>query len=222
MTFGSRFFQYRSRAAIWLLGLVLSMYGLAATAEEEPTAPSVLIESLFKEMNQRLQADQQKIAEDQQYLLTVGEEVLGPYVAFDRMAQRILGKHWRDITAEQRERYTQAFKNRVAVTLASQYDPSIDYGLAVLGERRNSKGNQAIVRSEVTDNNSGKKYTIDYSFLFSSSEQRWMVYDISVEGVSVLQSFRTATAEDFSRYGIEHLISQLEKGEGEVMSKPEG
>jgi ABC-type transporter MlaC component len=204
------FIRQTVQIGCFLLWAICSSSALHA---EEPTAPSVLIQSLFEAMNTRLKADQDQIAQDRTHLVKVGDEVLAPYVAFDRMAQRILGKHWKDINDDQQQRYTQAFRNRVASTLAAQYNPTVDYDLNVMGERRNDRGNQAIVRTEVMDKSTGKKYAVDYSFLLSQSVGRWMVYDIAVEGVSVLQSFRTATAEDFGRHGIEYLIQQLENRE---------
>jgi len=127
------------------------------------------------------------------------------------MAKQILGKNWRKITPDQRERYTQAFKQRVSSSIVAQYDPGKEYDLKVTGFRTNDADDRAIVNSEVTERDTGKKYQISYKLYLDRKTDHWMVYDVAVEGVSVLQSFKTASAEDFRRNGIEYMINELKK-----------
>lgn len=191
-----------------VLGVFLALNSYAATTKG--VEPDALINQLFAEMNERLQSEKEQIAEDRKLLVAIGEEVLGPYVSFDKMAKQILGKHWRNITDEQQDRYTKAFKNRVSFAMASQYDPEQKYGLDVTGARFNSSKSKALVKSEVTNESNGKKYLIDYKLYYNKNTDVWQVYDVIVEGVSMLQSFKTASNEQMSRKGIEFLIAQLE------------
>ncbi|WP_158643288.1 MlaC/ttg2D family ABC transporter substrate-binding protein [Ketobacter alkanivorans] len=196
------------------LFLVLAMGSMVPSAMAESKAePDKLITSLFEAVNERLQADQDKIAADKTHLITIGDEVLAPYVSFETMAKQILGKNWRKITPDQRVRYTQAFRQRVSLSLVSQYDPSKKYDLEVTGARQNDKGDQAAVNSVVTEVKTGTKYNISYKLFVGRNASNWQVYDIVVEGVSVLQSFKTASAEDFKNNGIEYMIAQLQNSE---------
>ncbi|MCG8673451.1 MAG: ABC transporter substrate-binding protein [Pseudomonadales bacterium] len=197
-----------------LLGLVLGVFMVAgAQASAKTTSgiePDKLIGQLFDAMNDRLQASRELVAADRSVLINIGEEVLGPYVSFDKMAKQILGKHWRKITKDQQSRYTAAFKNRVSFAMASQYDPEQEYSLDVKGAKFNRKKNKALVKSSVANESSGKKYLIDYKLYYNKKNDNWQVYDVIVEGVSMLQSFKTASNEQMSRKGIEFLIAQLE------------
>lgn len=200
--------QYRVLAAFIVL---LSTLGFnVQAASTAGVKPDLLIERLFDEMNQRLQKEREAVANDRTLLVDIGEEVLGPYVSFDKMAMQILGKHWRSITEDQQNRYTAAFKNRVSYAMASQYDPEQTYELKVTDSKFNNRGNRALVKSEVVNKSSGKKYLIDYKLFHNDKSDIWMVYDVIVEGVSMLQSFKTASNEEMSRKGIESLIDQLE------------
>lgn len=207
-----------------LLGIVLGvLVGVSAhAAVTKGVEPDALIAQLFDELNARLQAEKEKVAEDRKLLVSIGEEVLGPYVSFDKMAKQILGKNWRKITDDQQQRYTAAFKNRVSFAMASQYDPEQKYNLEVLGAKFNSKKNRALVKSSVTNESSGKKYLIDYKLYYSQKNDNWQVYDVIVEGVSMLQSFKTASNEQMSRKGIEFLIAQLETESKQDQEKIEG
>jgi len=173
--------------------------------------PDKLIVTLFNEISVRIKADEAKIQADKTHLALIGEEVLVPYVSFETMAKQILGKNWRKITPDQRERYTNAFKDRVSSAMVAQYDPGKDYDLEITGFRTNDTGDRAIVNSDVTDKKSGQKYQISYKLYVEKGTKKWQVYDVAMDGVSVLQSFKTASAEDFKRNGIEYMIAQLTK-----------
>jgi len=202
-----------------LLAWTVSFASVAhAAADEKP--PGVLVENLFNEMNEKLQADQEKIEADRAHLLALGNEVLGPYVAFDKMAKKVLGKHWKKITKDQQERYTKAFQERVSLAMVSQYDPSKRYALKVTGERRNKKGNLVLVKSAVKELSGASSYLIDYKLYRNKKTQQWQVYDVIVEGISVLQSFKSASAEEIKKNGIEKLIEQLEVSPEETVGKP--
>lgn len=191
-----------------LLGVLLSVSAQATVTKG--VEPDALINQLFAEMNGRLQESREKVAADRKLLIDIGEEVLGPYVSFDKMAKQILGKHWRKITKDQQSRYTAAFKNRVSYAMASQYDPEQEYSLNVSGSKFNKKKNKSLVKSSVVNETSGKKYLIDYKLFYNKKQDNWQVYDVIVEGVSMLQSFKSASNEQMSRKGIEFLIAQLE------------
>ncbi|MBA55993.1 MAG: hypothetical protein CMK89_16175 [Pseudomonadales bacterium] len=195
--------------------LVILVVSMAKAYAIEDIAPDQLINNLFVEINKRINQDQGKIAEDKTYLITIGDEVLSPYVSFETMAKQILGKNWRKITPEQRVRYTDAFRQRVSVSLVSQYDPSKKYNLEVTGSRQNDKGDRAAVSSVVTETSTGEKYNINYKLFVDRKSKNWQVYDVVVEGISVLQSFKTASAEDFKRNGIEYMIAQLQGSESQ-------
>ena len=198
------------RKGLVLITLVLSSAAWASSASEL-VPPDKLITNLFNEVNERIRKDEAKIAADKQHLSVIGEEVLVPYVSFETMAKQILGKNWRKITPDQQKRYTVAFKERVSSSIVAQYDPAKQYLLAITGTRTNDAGDRAMVNSDVTEKQSAKKYQISYKLFIDPRSKRWQVYDVAVDGISVLQSFKTAGAEDFKRNGIEYMIAQLEK-----------
>lgn len=193
------------------LAVLLVSFGALTARAEAMVPPDKLITNLFNEVNTRMQNDKAKIAADKSHLVVIGEEVLVPYVSFETMAKQILGKNWRKISPDQQDRYTVAFKERVSSSIVAQYDPAKQYALQITGSRTNDKGDRAMVSSDVTDKTTGQKYQISYKLFTDKKVNRWQVYDVAVDGVSVLQSFKSASAEDFKRNGIEYMIAQLER-----------
>lgn len=193
---------------IWFVALTLGWFNTAYALQAD--TPDSTIDQLFVEMNERLTAEKEAIAKDRNRLVEIGEEVLGPYVSFDKMAMQILGKHWRKLTPDQKKRYVKAFKNRVSYAIASRYDPKEKYDLKLKGARYSRDKRKSLVKSQVANQNTGKKYLIDYKLFFDKKTSKWRVYDVVAEGVSVLQSFKSASNETMARQGIESLIKQLE------------
>lgn len=190
--------------------LAVVTFSAPVIAAGKVTPPDQLITDLFNQVNARIKLDEARIKTDKTHLITIGNEVLVPFVSFETMAKQILGKNWRKISAEQQKRYTDAFRERVSVSIVTQYDPAKQYDLNVTGSRTNDAGDRAAVSSEVLERQTGKKYQISYKLYIDKKTTRWQVYDVAVEGVSVLQSFKTASAEDFKRNGIEYMIAQLQ------------
>lgn len=198
----------RSLVLVWAAIMVV----VPVFAAGKLAAPDQLIKDLFNQVTSRIQQDEAKVRADKNHLITIGNEVLVPFVSFETMSKQILGKNWRKISAEQQKRYTDAFRQRVSTSIVAQYDPDKRYDLTITGFRTNEAGDRAAVNSEVVERQTGKKYLISYKLFVDRKTTRWQVYDVAVEGVSVLQSFKTASAEDFRRNGIEYMIAQLQGG----------
>ena len=194
----------------FFIALLVVMGVSSGAFAADTSAPDKLISSLFEGVNERLKQDADKIAADRNHLIVIGDELLAPYVSFETMSKQILGKNWRKISPDQRKRYTEAFRQKVSFSVVSQYDPTKKYDMEVTGQRLNDKGDRAAVSSVVTDLSNANKLNISYKLFKSRKTNNWQVYDVVVEGVSVLQSFKTASAEDFKRNGIEYMIAQLQ------------
>ncbi len=202
-----------------LVSLLLVALVMTTQVRAEVMAPDKLIVKLFDDVNERLNKDKEKIAEDKTYLIQIGNEMLVDFVSFETMAKQILGKNWRKITPDQRSRYITAFQDRIASTVVQQYNPERTYGLEITGSRVNDDKTRAVVSSIVTDKSTGEKFNIAYKMFFSRKTDNWQVYDVVAEGVSVLQSFKTASAEEFKNNGIEFMIAQLKGSPVETDSK---
>ncbi|MCG8536041.1 MAG: ABC transporter substrate-binding protein [Pseudomonadales bacterium] len=198
------------RVGQFFIALLVVMGVFSGAFAADTSSPDKLISSLFEGVNERLKQDADKIAADRNHLIVIGDELLAPYVSFETMSKQILGKNWRKISPDQRKRYTEAFRQKVSFSVVSQYDPTKKYDMEVTGQRLNDKGDRAAVSSVVTDLSNANKLNISYKLFKSRKTNNWQVYDVVVEGVSVLQSFKTASAEDFKRNGIEYMIAQLQ------------
>lgn len=112
--------------------------------------------------------------------------IIFPKFNFVEMGKRSLGKkHWKKITPEERKAFVDVFgkllENSYANKLENYSDEKINYVDEIV------KGKYAMVKTEVVRKNDS--INIDYKLIEGSSE--WLIYDITVEGVSLIKNYRS-------------------------------
>lgn len=135
----------------------------------------------------------------------VEEKVLGHF-AFDRMAQLAVGKDWRQADATQRETVTNEFRTLLvrtySVALAQFHDQVIEYQPLEM----RADGREAVVRTLIKQP-SGKPIRMDYRMFLPGEE--WKVYDILVDGISLIINYRSTFNATVASSGIDGLIQLL-------------
>ncbi|MCP3680685.1 MAG: ABC transporter substrate-binding protein [Gammaproteobacteria bacterium] len=153
------------------------------------------------------------IKQNPNHIYTIVDHELLPYVDKMRMAQSVLGRNaWARATPQQRQRFSHAFLNLVVRTYAGALDAYTDQGIRFfpirggVGNRQSVNVSSQIVRSE------GPPVGVSYSLAKNVSSGKWQVYDMTVEGVSLLESFRSQIQSMFSQGGsIDQVTTRLEQ-----------
>ncbi len=124
---------------------------------------------------------------------------------FTEMAKRALAVSWREFTPPQRKEFTELFSELTAHSYLEQIKGTIT-GLAVefLGEEILSDS-KAMVKTKVRREQ--VETPVDYRMLQAGG--RWLVYDVNIEGVSLVQNYRTQFREILSKETPEQLIQKL-------------
>jgi len=212
----------------WLTGLlsaVLLLLGASANAVGAQIPPEQVMGELSDTMIATLKREQQAVAERPQRMFELVDEVLGPHVDFPRMSGWVLGKHWRTANAEQRQRFIAAFRTMLVrfYTAALLEDPrqlgdllAHSDGLITFQPGRPVDGDTTTVRSEVhlTD---GK--VVQVLFAVHNRDGDWKVYDVTVEGVSLVTNYRTSFAQEIQQGGLDALIVKLEERNQTLMEQ---
>jgi phospholipid transport system substrate-binding protein len=156
-------------------------------------------------------AIQEQCSEIQQYPLHLHklvEEMLIPHADFRRMTQLALGKHWRTAGTEQQSEFVVQFRHLLSRTYATAVQiaslDSIHYLPSPLGEEPNT----FIVHTEVR-RPSEAIVTINYR-LYQANE-KWLVYDIVVDGISLVSNYRSTFAAQIRNNGLPELMNTLKK-----------
>lgn len=216
----------RSGFALWLASLLL--FALAARAEAN-VPPEQMLQSVTKEMISVLKRERDTVKKEPTRLFDLVEQVLLPHVDMDVMSRFVLGKHWRTATPEQRTRFTAEFKNLLIRFYVSAMldDPNkIDELLAddpkdlisFIPAKVDASTRKTLVRAEVHMPNGGPKVPVSFS-LFRRDGGEWLLYDVNVDGISLVTNYRSSFATEVSRQGLDALINQLAERNKELLEK---
>jgi phospholipid transport system substrate-binding protein len=191
-------------------------FGGAAYAADPPSAPAAasstlgpkeLVENSAKRMLVELDADRPKYAKDPAKLDALVANVLLPNFDSDYAARLVLGQTWRTATPEQRKRFVDAFYHSLLRNYgAALVDFSADR-FTILPYKGDPGESTATVRTEVK-RSSGDKVPVNFSL--HKTDAGWKVWDVVIEGISYVKSFRTDFAAEIQQKGLDEVINRLE------------
>ena len=189
------------------LGLVIAMGYASATAA--PTADE-MIQSTVNQLISELRERREELEADHGALYALVEELVIPKIALNKVSRLILGSHWKTASEEQRERFTIGFKNLLMRTYATamfEYtgDQELRFGEVTL----RAEGRIAVVPTEVVVP-AQPPVPVDYYCLLTA-DGHWQIYDIQVDGISLIISFRNQYGEYIDANGLDALIESLEE-----------
>jgi phospholipid transport system substrate-binding protein len=171
-------------------------------------SPNEVITSAIDELAAALDGRQEELAEDPRALREVIDPILLP--RFDRKyaAQLVLGKHWRAADAAQRERFVEAFYEAMLRKYSdgvAEFDPD---RVEVLPYRGDKTQKRTTVRSLVTLND-GTETPVNYGLV--KRDSGWMIFDVTIEGVSYIRNFRAELDSEISSSSLEEVIARYER-----------
>jgi phospholipid transport system substrate-binding protein len=188
---------------IVLLYAVFSLVFLsqAVTAHEKNAAEEFLksnLDAVFTILQKKDLSQQAKSSEV--------VEIVTPMFDFELMAKLSLGKkYWPDLSRDQKERFTELFIERLRRSylnkLTAYTDEKVVYELPVAVKKKVHVPTQLISK--------GNKISMLYK-LYSSSNS-WKIYDIEIEGVSIIRSYRSQFKEILQKGTFDDLLQKMEE-----------
>jgi len=190
-----------ARVGFLLLCLGLPVAGQAASGPQE------LVKETTDQTLSRLQKDRAALQQNPDGIYDLVKEIITPHFDFIRISAWALGKHWRTASKEQKLRFVTAFRTLLVQTYGVVLLDYTDQELRYLPLRDDPANGDVTVRTEVIQPN-GEAVSINYRLYLKNGA--WKVYDISVEGVSLVTNFRTSFATEIKQAGLDSLIQRLE------------
>ena len=194
-------------AALALAALTLSASVLAQAKTVDNSDPTKLIETSANIMVSELDARRAEFRKDPAKLRALVERTLLPNFDVDHSARLVLGKHWRTATPAQRQRFIDAFYGSLMTNYGDAMLEFTGDRIRVLPSTVAPDATSAVVRTEVKRSN-GQKIPVNYSL--RKTEQGWKAWDVVIEGISYVKSFREDFGAEIDQKGIEAVIQRLE------------
>lgn len=185
------------------LGLIIVAFAQAAMAD---VAPDELVKKTADEVLAVVKQDKDIQAGNMAKITALAEEKILPNFDFDRVSRMVLGKYWGRASQEQKESFKQQFRSLLIRTYASALSKYQNQTIEIKPTRMQPGDKEVTVRTQILQPG-GQPIAVDYSL--EKTPESWKVYDIVIEGVSLVTNYRGQFGEEIRRSGLDGLIQKL-------------
>lgn len=189
--------------ACWLLA------GIPLQSRAAP-GPVEMLQTVTDQVLEIVRRDPE-ILGDQVRLRAIASEYILPHIDFEALSRWVLGKHWRRATPEQRSRFIIQFRELLLNSYLRSVTGYRDNTVLFLPVRPGQSEGRALVDAEVTQPNGP---SIHAEFRLHRVDTKWLIYDVAVEGISLVATHRSSFSREISNNGIAGLLSRLEEMNG--------
>ena len=180
---------------------------LAPLAQAQMVAPDALVKGITDDVSATIMKDKDIQAGDTKKAADLIEAKIVPHFNFTRMARIALARNWRSATPEQQKELASEFKTLLVRTystaLVNYKGQRIDYKAL----RAKPEDDEVTVKSEVKPSGSTQPVAIDYEL--EKTANGWKIYDVKVDGISLVTTYRDTFATEVRERGIDGLIKSL-------------
>lgn len=169
----------------------------AAAVKAQSTNPVVFLQGLTDELLLRLKQDRSQIQANHKHVFEIVNQVLVPHVDTNMMSRSVVPRSiWMASSPANQAAFSKAFLGIVVRTYASALNAYTDQQVKYLPIRGGYQGKTQLQVSSQIVRSDGPPVRIIYRLMKVNT--KWQVFDMTVEGISLLQSFRSQFAAEFS------------------------
>jgi len=197
---------------IGVVGLTLMvcvLFGIkTANATPDPVA---MLKSIADQLIAELKANKTSLPENPSLVYSLANKIVVPHANIPEMSKRVLPPSvWGKATEAQRSEFESEFTTLLVRTYASALAQYKDQTIRFLPLRGGYEGKTSIQVQSIIDRTDGPSISVNYRLLLGGSE--WQLYDLIVEGVSLIDSFRSQFADQLSQGGtMDSVIKNLKQ-----------
>lgn len=167
---------------------------------------SALVRDTSERMLVVLKQRRPELDQNPRLIYQLVQEIVIPHFDFQRITQSAMGRHWRAASPEQQRALVMEFRQLLVRTYAKALLNYSDRRIQYLPLRPGSGAEDVLVRTQVSEGG-GSAVPIDYRLYLLNGA--WKVYDVIIDGVSLVANYRTSFATEVGRQGIDGLIGTL-------------
>ena len=192
---------------VLITGLVLVLSGLLQPVLAGDSVPELLIKQTSGDVLDNIKANKGVYSEQPSKLYAMVDEKILKHFDFDRMTNLALGRYKRKVKETQKEMLVDAFRNLLVRTYAKALLEYNDEVIAFLPMRGKLDKGEVTIRTEI-EQKGGFPIPINYEMY--ETEGQWMVYDLSIDNISLVTNYRSSFAREIKAKGVDSLIKTLQ------------
>ncbi len=182
--------------AMWLVS------GVAMAA----MTPDQLVKKTADDVIEVIKSDKDIQAGNQQKIFALAEEKILPNFDFEKVSRLVLGKNWTNATPEQKTAFQAEFKTLLLRTYATALSKYKNQVIEYKPFRMEPGAESATVKTAIQQPG-GDPISVGYTL--GKKADDWKVYDIVIEGVSLVTNYRSQFAQEIRQNGLDSLTKKL-------------
>ncbi|HEX4844025.1 MAG TPA: ABC transporter substrate-binding protein [Limnobacter sp.] len=190
----------------WTAALALGLGALSAPAVAQDVPANEFVEKFSNEVLNDIKARKQELVSDPKKLDALIDQKVMPNVNFRKMTQLVVGRPWREATPEQREAIIKEFRTLLVKTYSGALSQVGDQTLQVDRLRARPEDTDVIVNSRVIQKGAPP---VDLAYRVEKKDGKWLIYDLSVLGLWLVDSYKAQFAPVLTSSGVDGLIQTL-------------
>lgn len=172
-------------------------------------SPVDMLQTTSNQMIEVLKADQSKIKSDPTFVYTLAREILLPHVDVQAMARLALGRDaWQSATPAQRQQFIDEFTELMLRTYGTAMASYTNQTVQFKPVRGGVGDSDRIQVDSLIVQQGAPSIPVSYRLRLTEGKA-WKVYDISVDNVSMVQSFRSQFANEIAQGGMSGLLTAM-------------
>ncbi|HEY8159782.1 MAG TPA: ABC transporter substrate-binding protein [Methylobacter sp.] len=194
--------------------LLLGLMPIGKVAADDLKPPQQIIQSVSEQLQKKLQDKTftKNFAQVTQFV----SSVVTLHTDFDKIAPLVLGKYWKTATPEEQERFKREFQTLIIRTYSRAFVEYNDWTIRFMPLDMSSESTKVVVKTEVLQPN---RQPIDVNYRMFLINGEWKVYDIMIDGVSLVSNYRSTFNEEIQTKGsLSAVIDSLAKRNAEALA----
>lgn len=192
----------------WLFALGLALGAVFTPAAQANGGPDEMARNATEEVASIVRQDRDIRSGNKKKIHALIEAKILPHFDFERMARLAMGKNWRDASVAQQAALTEEFRAMLVRTYAASISSIVDYKFEYKPLRMNPSDIEVMVSFEASKSGSP---AIPVDYRVEKQAAGWKVYDILVDGVSLITVYRSSFNSEIKKGGVDGLIDTLRR-----------
>jgi phospholipid transport system substrate-binding protein len=137
------------------------------------------------------------------------KKIVGSFLDFEELARRALIRHWDGLSAKQRTDFVRTLRDLVERNYVRQLYGQPDYDLKL--DREEVAGSEATVAGSLRASAKGKNVTMALEYKLVKKQNRWVVFDVVTDELSLLENYRAEFNKVIARESFDALLSRMKR-----------
>ena len=185
---------------------IVAAFALLAGSAIAQEAPDDMVRRSTNEILAAMKADKDLQAGNQKKIEKLADEKVLPYFNFVRMTQLAVGRNWREASDAQKKSLIDEFRTLLVRTYSTSLSQYRNQTIEVKPLKLAAAEAEAVVKTQVVQPG-GQPIPIDYSM--EKTANGWKVFDVLIDGVSLVTNYRSSFNTEIQKTGIDGLIKSL-------------